>query len=63
MTKWEKQNEHHLLTTYEVADLLKCSIKTVYNFRRKGILKRHSFGGRRIYYLRTEVELAMFSLD
>ncbi len=63
MTKWEKQNEQPYLTPKEVADLLKCSLKTVYNLTKKGILKRYSFGGRRIYYLRSEVESAMFGLD
>lgn len=63
MTKREKLNEHPYLTTDEVADLLKCSTKTVYNYTKRGILKRHTFGGRRIYYLRSEVESAMFPLD
>lgn len=67
MEKQEKQNEiksrHPYLTPDEVRDLLKCSIKTVHNYTKKGILKRYSFGGRRVYYLRSEVESAMFSLD
>jgi excisionase family DNA binding protein len=63
MTKGDKQMNDPYLTCKEVATLLKCSLKTIYNRTKKGILKRYSFGGRRIYYLRTEVELAMFSLD
>lgn len=63
MTKWEKQNQHPYLTTDEVTDLLKISRKTVFNYRKKGILKRHSWGGRRNYYLRSEVESAMFNID
>jgi excisionase family DNA binding protein len=63
MMKEEKQMNDPYLTCKEVAILLKCSLKTIYNRTKKGILKRHSCGGRRIYYLRKEVELAMFSLD
>ena len=63
MTKIQKQNEHPYLSPDEVADLLKCSLKTVYNYTKKGILRRYSLGGRRVYYLRSEVEMAIFSLD
>jgi hypothetical protein len=63
MTKDKKQGEHPFLTPKEIAVLLKCSIKTVHNYTKKGILKRYSFGGRRVYYLRSQVESAMFGLD
>lgn len=63
MTKEEKQMNELYLTPKEVAIILKCSIKTVYNLAKKGILKRLSCGGRRIYYLRSEVESAMFNID
>ena len=63
MKKYEEQPSHQYLTTNEVKDLLNCSLKTVYNFTMKGILKRYSFGGRRVYYLRSDVESAMFNID
>lgn len=63
MRKWVKEPNHEYLTPYEVADLMKCSLKTVYNYTIKGILKRYSFGGRKVYYLRYEVESAMFNID
>lgn len=63
MTKTEKQNNNPNMTPYEVSELLKCSLKTVYNYTVKGILKRHSWGGRRVYYLRSEVEEARFKID
>lgn len=63
MDKTEKQKNDQNLTPKEVAQLLKCSLKTVYNRTVKGILKRHSWGGRRVYYLRSEVEEARFKID
>lgn len=63
MDKTEKQKNDPNLTPNEVAQLLKCSLKTVYNYTVKGILKRHSWGGRRVYYLRLEVEEARFKID
>lgn len=63
MTKVEKQMNDPYLTPKDVSILLKCSLKTVYSRTIKGVLKRHSFGGRKIYYLRSEVESAMFKLD
>lgn len=63
MTKAENQNNDQYLTPKDVARLLKCSIKTVYNYTINGILKRYSWGGRRVYYLRSEVESSMFGID
>lgn len=52
------------LTPKEVAILLKCNLKTVFNYRKKGILTRYSFPGvRRVYYKRSEVESAMIQID
>jgi predicted DNA-binding transcriptional regulator AlpA len=63
MTMYEEKPNPQYLTTNEVKDLLKCSLKTVFNFTKRGILKRYSLGGRRVYYLRSEVESAMFGID
>jgi hypothetical protein len=63
MTMYEEKPNRQFLTTDEVKDLLKCSLKTLYNYSKRGILKRHSFGGRRVYYLRSEVESAIFGID
>jgi predicted site-specific integrase-resolvase len=62
MRKWKEEPNREYLTPYEVADLLRCSIKTVYNYTVRGILKRYSFGGRKVYYLRSEVESSMFGI-
>lgn len=63
MDKLEKQNNDQYLTPKDVAQLLKCSLKTVYNYTVIGILKRYSCGGRKVYYLRSEVESSMFRID
>jgi predicted DNA-binding transcriptional regulator AlpA len=63
MTKDERNGGSQYLTPKGVALLLQCSLKTVYNRTKQGILRRHSLGGRRVYYLRLEVETSMFPLD
>jgi hypothetical protein len=63
MTLEQRNGGSPYLTPKDVAILLHCDLKTVHNLRVKGVLKRHSMGGRRVYYLRSEVESAMFPLD
>jgi excisionase family DNA binding protein len=62
MDKYEKQKSEPFLTPKEVAQLLRCNLKTIYNHTKKGLLNRYSFGGRRIYYKRSEVESAIIPL-
>lgn len=63
MTKKEKDLTSPYLTPAEVAILLKISLKTVYNYSKKGILKRRLCGVRKVLYLRSEVESAMIQID
>jgi predicted site-specific integrase-resolvase len=53
------------LTPQEVASMLQCSLRSVYNYTKKGILKRFGFGGgsNRVYYLRSDVEGAFKRID
>jgi hypothetical protein len=50
------------LTRKEVSDLFKVDISTIHNWTVKGILKAYSIG-RRVYYKRDEIELAIVELE
>ena len=50
------------LTRKEVSDLFKVDISTIHNWTVKGILKAYSIG-RRVYYKRNEIELAIIELE
>lgn len=52
-----------LLTKNEVADLLRVSPKTVYNYTASGILKGHKLGKRKVLYKRAEVEAALTEIE
>jgi excisionase family DNA binding protein len=49
------------LTSSEVAELLKCDISTVYNWTKKGKLKKYC-NGDKTYYKRSEVESALIAI-
>ncbi|HSC55290.1 MAG TPA: helix-turn-helix domain-containing protein [Phnomibacter sp.] len=50
------------LTREEVASLLKCDLSTLYHWTKKGKLKSYGIGNR-VYYKRTEIELAIKPLN
>jgi len=50
------------LTRKDVADLFKVDISTIHNWTVKDILKAYSIG-RRVYYKRDEIELAIVELE
>jgi len=50
------------LTRKEVSDLFKVDISTIHNWTVKDILKAYSIG-RRVYYKRDEIELAIVELE
>lgn len=50
------------LTPKEVAILLKCSVRTVYNWTKQGVLRRYGISSR-VYYKRSEVLEALTPID
>lgn len=46
------------LTPKEVADMLKCDLSTVHNWKKKKILIPYGIGSR-VYYKRSEIEAAL----
>jgi predicted site-specific integrase-resolvase len=62
MIKNERQINEELLTPKEVAQILKCDVKSIYNWTKKGILKRYSIASR-IYYRKDEVFDALTKID
>ncbi len=49
------------LTRHEVAEMFKCDISTVDNWRKSGILKAYGLGAR-VYYKKSEIESAMIPI-
>jgi hypothetical protein len=62
MTKNEKMNNEELLTPNEVALLLKCDVKSVYNWTKRGLLVRYAIA-KRVYYKRSEVLSSLIRID
>ncbi len=52
-------NEAELLKAKDVARLLKCSVQTVYNYRRRGIIKSYKKAGRSLYFSRQHIDEAL----
>lgn len=48
-----------LLKAKDVARLLKCSVQTVYNYRRRGIIKSCKKAGRSLYFSRQHIDEAL----
>lgn len=48
-----------LLKAKDVARLLKCSVQTVYNYRRRGIIKSCRKAGRSLYFSRQHIDEAL----
>lgn len=63
MTKQEKFIFDEYLKSKEVAVYLKCSVKTVYNRTKQGILKRYALGGSLKYYKKSEIDSAFYPFD
>ena len=61
-THFEPKEPTEYLTRKEVSDLFKVDISTIHNWTVKGILKAYSIG-RRVYYKRNEIELAIIELE
>jgi predicted DNA-binding transcriptional regulator AlpA len=62
MMKNTKQMNEELLTPKEVAQMLKCDVKSIYNWTKKGILNRYSIASR-VYYRKDEVLNALTKID
>ena len=58
---WEPKKPTEYLTTEEVANLLKCDISTIYNWRKKGILFSYAIGNK-ILFKRSEIDSEMIPL-
>lgn len=46
----DEDSDDLYLTPIDVTRLLKVELKTITNYPKKGIFKRYSFGGRKVYY-------------
>lgn len=61
-THFEPKEPTEYLTRKEVSGLFKVDISTIHNWTVKGILRAYSIG-RRVYYKRNEIELAIIELE
>ena len=59
---WQPKEPNKYLTRAQVAELLSIDISTVHNYTKRGLLKSYGIG-RRVYYLRSEVEEAIVGLN
>jgi len=50
------------LTRQELASMLKCDLSTIHNWTKAGILNSYGIGNR-VYYKKTEVEMAILPLN
>jgi len=46
---FQKNNHDELLTSKEASDVLRCSITTLWRYEKKGKIKGHTIGGKRLY--------------
>ena len=58
---YEPKQPTELLTRNEVAELLKCNLTTIWLWCKKGKLVPYGIGNR-IYFKRSEIELALINL-
>ena len=59
---YEPKQPTELLTRNEVAELLKCNLTTIWLWCKKGKLKPYGIGNR-VYFKRSEIELALINLS
>jgi excisionase family DNA binding protein len=59
---FEPKQPVELLTRNEVAKLLKCDLSTIHNWCKKGKLIPYGIGNR-VYFKRSEIELALINLS
>jgi excisionase family DNA binding protein len=60
--KFEPKEPTDLLTRNEVAEMLKCTLPTVYNWAAKGTITSYGINGR-VYFKRSEIESALVCLN
>ena len=59
---FEPKQPTDLLTRNEVAELLKCTLPTVHNWAKTGIITSYGINGR-VYFKRSEIENALVCLN
>lgn len=59
---FEPKQPTEYLSRTEVAELLKCTLPTVYNWVQKGVITSYGIAGR-VYFKRTEIEAALICLN
>lgn len=60
--KFEPKQPTEYLSRTEVAEMLKCTLPTVYNWVQKGVINSYGIAGR-VYFKRSEIEAALICLN
>lgn len=60
--KFEPKQPVDLLTRNEVAELLKCTLPTIHNWAKTGVITSYGINGR-VYFKRSEIENALVCLN
>ena len=59
---FEPKQPTEYLSRTEVAEMLKCTLPTVYNWVSKGVINSYGIAGR-VYFKRSEIESALICLN
>ena len=60
--KFEPKQATEYLSRNDVAEMLKCTLPTVYNWVQKGVITSYGIAGR-VYFKRSEIENALVCLN